>query len=82
MSLAVPVDSSIVQAQTGIILLKANLCEELVSTVTVLNVQKTVEIRRAGPSTVSTCNVRFETVRLGLDSDEPFSGNCMHGTYS
>lgn len=40
------------------------------STATVLNVHETVGIQPAGPATVSTCNVRFETVRLGLDSDE------------
>lgn len=59
--------------RTGIILHKGNLCEELVSTATVLNVHETVGIQRAGPATVSTCNVRFETVRLGLDIEEaPF----------
>lgn len=61
------------QRQTGIILHKGNLCEELVSTVTVLNVHETVGIQRAGPATGPTSNVRFETVRLGPDSDEgPF----------
>lgn len=57
--------------RTGIILLVGNLCEELVSTVTVLNVHETVGIQRAGTTTGSTCNIRFETVRLGPDFDEP-----------
>lgn len=35
------------KGQTGIILHKVNLCEELVSTVTVLDVRETVGIRRA-----------------------------------
>lgn len=54
--------------KTGIILHKGNLCEELVSTVTVLDVCETVGIRRAGPAAGPTCNVRFETVRLGPES--------------